>query len=48
MQKLNYTVKITFTNGDVEHYQSNTTDIKLILPEFEIENVHFVEISPNK
>jgi hypothetical protein len=51
MQKLKeypkYTVKITFTDGDVEHYMSNTTDIKLILPEFDIENVHFVEISPN-
>ena len=43
-----YTVKITFTDGDVEHYMSNSTDIKLILPEFDIENVHFVEISPNK
>jgi len=47
MQKLNYTIKITFTNGDVEHYMSNTTDIKLILPEFEIENVQHVEISTN-
>jgi len=47
MHKLNYTVKITFTNGDVEHYMSDTTDIKLILPEFEIENVHYVEISTN-
>tara|TARA_R100000908_G_C3700609_1_gene111256 strand:- start:38 stop:181 length:144 start_codon:yes stop_codon:yes gene_type:complete len=47
MQKLNYTIKITFTNGDVEHYQTNTTDIKLILPEFEIENIKFIEISTN-
>ncbi len=43
-----YTVKITFTDGDVEHYMSNTTDIKLVIPEFDIENVHFIEISPNK
>jgi len=47
MRTTTYTVKITFTNGDVEHYMSNTTDIELILPEFEIENVKFVEISNN-
>jgi len=47
MRETTYTVKITFTNGDVEHYMSNTTDIELILPEFEIENVKFVEISNN-
>ena len=47
MEKLNYTVKITFTNGDVEHYQSNTTDIKLILTPFEFKHVQHVDISTN-
>ena len=47
MQELKYTIKITFTNGDVEYYQSNTTDIKLILTPFEFKHVQDSEISTN-
>ena len=46
--KLKYTVKITFTNGDVEHYMSEHTDITKLLPPNEVEEVQFIEISPNK
>ena len=45
---LKYTVKITFENGDVEHYMSEHTDVsKLLLPS-DVEEIKFIEISPNK
>lgn len=48
LPKLKYTVKITFLNGDVEHYMSEHTDVSKLLPISEVEEVKLIEISPNK
>ena len=48
LPKLKYTVKITFLNGDVEHYMSEHTDVSKLLPTNEVEEVKLIEISPNK
>jgi len=45
--KLKYTVKITFEDGEVEHYMSEHTDVSKLLPDSAVEEIKFIEILPN-